>query len=203
MLSIVGICTLLLSSMYALPIAPSVVYMNNDSFTDETIPLICSVFGDLYFEYSSRYYWDDFILKPFAYLCLSAQLYNIRSMNTDSIIDEVQTMKEVYLLDIDNLDKTTYRQIHSQSFIAPIYEDNDWPYVMHISSYLSEDEIFDLLISNVKNQRKMLQDKYTKQYEQCRLVITADTDPSNLSDEEWDCLKLGIKAWGRYYNDNN
>jgi hypothetical protein len=199
LLSLLIVFIFLLTLGYALPISPAMVSYENSSFTEENTSLSCNVLENLHFDYASRYDWNAFMLKPLAHLCLSSQLRNIRLIEAESLQAEVQSMKDLYTLDIDNLDRDAYRQANSKIFDAPVYEDNDWSYSVHISSSLTEDEIFDIVLSAIATKRQILQDKYPKQYASCSAIVAENTAASSLSNEEWDCLKLGIKAWGKYY----
>lgn len=185
-LSLLIILGLLLTLWYALPVSPSMVGIWS-FFAEEDNPIVCRIYEDMYYSYYYHYDSDALILKPFAHICLSAQLSNINLIKKDLLEAEVETMKEVYLLDIDNFDRVAYREKHDTFF--------QW-----LSSVSSEEEIYDTLISWIKRQRNILEDKYTKQYYNCASTVTEETDASSLSDEEWSCLKTSLKSSAKYYD---
>lgn len=182
---------------YAAPVSPFAV-ANSDVFSEENNPWVCSVFQNLYLSYSIRFDHNAFILKPLAHLCLSAQLRNIHAMDSQILQSEVDYLIEVYNLDIDNIDRAAYRQKHIDKFEDKTLEDNAWMYVPHLSLSFTEEEIFNLLLWSVEKSRRMLLEQVPDQYETCQSLITEDTDPSSLSDEQWECIKLAHKIHAKY-----
>ena len=185
-LSLFVVFVFLLILWYILPVSPSMVAIWG-FFAEDENPLICRMYEDTYYSYSYYYDSNAFVLKPFAHVCLFTQLNNIGSIQIDPLEAEVDNMKEVYLLDIDNFDRDVYRETHNAFF--------QW-----LSSVSNEEEIFDVLISWVERQRNILGDKYPKQYSYCASVVTKETDASSLSHDEWACLKTSLKASAKYYD---
>lgn len=199
LLSLLVLFVGLLVWAYASPISPEAVYSVHQ-FSEENEPSVCSFFDEIYFTYFFNIENNaDLILKPLAHLCLWAQLRNIRNMDPSALDIDLEYMKEVYTLDLDNLDRAAYREKHIDLFVEKPYEDNDWPYSMHISSSFTEAEIFNLLLWGIERSRLRLSSEYPDQYLACQSIITEETTSESLSDEQWECLALSHKAFAKYY----
>jgi len=187
----------LLVRVYTAPVSPFIV-ANSDMFPEETNYWICSVFDELYFAYSTRFDDKAFVLKPLAHLCLSAQLRNIRSMDSEILQSEIDYLTEVYNLNLDNLNRQAYREKHIDKFEWKTYENNDWMYVPHTSLSFTEEEIFNLLLWSVEKARRMLSSEYPDQYLVCKNIITEETTIDALSDAQWECIMLSYKVSAKY-----
>jgi hypothetical protein len=198
-LSVVVVFFGLLVWAYAAPISPFMVYLSEGDFIWED-SLVCTIFHEIAFVYSIDADQDKTLLKPLAHLCLRTQLRNIKNMDQEALETELSYLIEVYHLDLDTLDREVYREKHINHFEAQPLEDNDWVYVAPLSLSLSEEEIFNLLLWTVEKSRRMFISRYPDEYETCKDLITQETDPTSLSDQQWDCIRLSHKIHSKYTN---